>query len=65
MSIKTELGKLEKSALIEIISDLYKKNKSVQEYLNFYIKPDEDGLFEKYRLKFMKHFIPNGGSATI
>jgi hypothetical protein len=61
MSIKTELGKLEKSALIEIISDLYKKNKSVQEYLNFYIKPDEDGLFEKYRAKVYEAFYPKRG----
>lgn len=61
MSIKTELGKLEKSALIEIISDLYKKNKSVQEYLNFYIKPDEDGLFEKYRAKVYEAFFPKRG----
>jgi hypothetical protein len=61
MSIKTELGKLEKSALIEIILDLYKKNKSVQEYLNFYIKPDEDGLFEKYRAKVYEAFFPKRG----
>jgi len=61
MSIKTELSKLEKSALIEIISDLYKKNKSVQEYLNFYIKPDEDGLFEKYRAKVYEAFYPKRG----
>ena len=61
MSIKTELGKLEKSALIEIISDLYKKNKSVQEYLNFYIKPDEDSLFEKYRAKVYEAFYPKRG----
>jgi len=61
MSIKTELGKLEKSALIEIISDLYKKNKSVQEYLNFYIKPDEDGLFEKYRAKVYEALYPKRG----
>ncbi|BAU52858.1 DUF6155 family protein [Mucilaginibacter gotjawali] len=61
MSIKTELGKLEKSALVEIICDLYKKNKAVQEYLNFHIKPDEDGLFEKYRAKVYEAFFPKRG----
>lgn len=61
MSIKTELAKLEKKALVEIISDLYKKNKSVQEYLNFYIKPDEDGLLEKYRAKVYEAFYPKRG----
>lgn len=61
MSIKSNLAKLEKKALIEIISDLYKKNKSVQEYLDFYINPDEDGLFEKYRIKVYEAFYPKRG----
>jgi len=61
MSIRSELAKLQKKELIEIISDLYKKNKSVQEYLNFYIKPDEEGLLEKYRVKVYEAFYPKRG----
>ena len=61
MAIKNVLAKLEKKALIEILSDLYKKNKSVQEYLDFYIKPDEKGLFEKYRDKVYEAFYPKRG----
>jgi hypothetical protein len=61
MSIKTELAKLDKNALVELIADLYKKNKAVQEYLNFYFKPDEAGLIEKYRTKVYESFYPKRG----
>jgi hypothetical protein len=63
MSLKTELSKLDKKQLIELIADLYKKNKSVQEYLNFFIKPDQDGLFEKYKTKVYEAFFPKRGYA--
>jgi len=61
MSLKSELAKLDKKALIEIIADLCKKNKPVQEYLNFYFQPDEDGLFEKYKAKVYEAFFPKRG----
>jgi len=61
MSLKPELLKLDKKQLIELIADLYKKNKSVQEYLDFFIKPDEDGLFEKYKMKVYEAFFPKRG----
>ena len=61
MSLKSDLAKLDKKALIEIIADLAKKNKAVQEYLSFYFKPDEDGLFEKYKTKVYEAFFPKRG----
>jgi hypothetical protein len=61
MQLKSELAKLDKKALIEIIADLSKKNKAVQEYLNFYFKPDEDGLLEKYKAKVYEAFYPKRG----
>jgi hypothetical protein len=61
MALKNDLTKLDKKALIEIISDLYKKNKTVKEYLDFYFKPDEDGLFEKYKAKVYESFYPKRG----
>jgi hypothetical protein len=61
MALKNELAKLDKKALIEIIADLYKKNKQVKEYLDFYFKPDEDGLFEKYQAKVYENFYPKRG----
>ncbi|SEP42455.1 DUF6155 family protein [Mucilaginibacter sp. AW1-7] len=61
MALKNDLTKLDKKALIEILADLYKKNKQVKEYLDFYFKPDEDGLFEKYQAKVYETFYPKRG----
>lgn len=61
MALKNDLTKLDKKALIEIIADLYKKNKTVKEYLDFYFKPDENGLFEKYKVKVYESFYPKRG----
>lgn len=43
--IKKELFKLDKKNIIELIADLYKKNKSVKEFFDFYI--DTDDLTER------------------
>jgi hypothetical protein len=61
MALKNDLTKLDKKALIEILADLYKKNKQVKEYLDFYFKPNEDGLFEKYQAKVYETFYPKRG----
>jgi hypothetical protein len=59
--IKRELKKLDKDKLIDLVSDLYKKNKSVKEFFDFYINPDERELFNKYRDKVFEAFYPNRG----
>jgi len=59
--IKRELKKLDKDKLIDLVSDLYKKNKSVKEFFDFYINPDERKLFNKYRDKVFEAFYPNRG----
>jgi hypothetical protein len=59
--IKTELKKLEKDTLIDLITDLYKKNKSVKEFLDYYVNPDEKELFNKYRDKVYEAFYPKRG----
>jgi hypothetical protein len=65
-NIKKELKKLDKAKLVDLIADLYKKNKSVKEFFDFYVNPDESVLFDKYRdkvfdclpsLSFLKSFI--------
>ena len=43
--IKKELRKLDKEKLVELVADLYKKNKSVKELLDFFINPNEQELF--------------------
>lgn len=59
--IKKELKKLGRDKLIDLIVDLYKKNKSVKEFLDFYVNPNEKDLFEKYRDKIFEAFYPKRG----
>lgn len=40
---------------------MYKKNKSVKEFLDFYVNPNEAELFEKYRIKVFEAFYPKRG----
>ncbi len=59
--IKKELKKLDKDKLIELVVDLYKMNKQVKEYFDFYVNPDERELFYKYRDKVFEAFYPKRG----
>jgi hypothetical protein len=59
--VKNELKKLDKKELINLISDLYKKNKSVKEFLDFYANPNERVLHEKYKDKIFESFYPLRG----
>ena len=59
--LKKELKILDKDQLIGLISDLYKRNKAAQEYLDFYVRPNERERFEKYRTKVVEAFFPKRG----
>ncbi|MCX6270977.1 MAG: DUF6155 family protein [Bacteroidetes bacterium] len=59
--IKKELKKLDHNKLVELIADLYKMNKAVSEYFDFYINPDEKELFKKYKEKVKEAFYPKRG----
>lgn len=59
--IKKELSKLEKAQLIDLISDLYKKDISVKEYFKFYLKPDEKNILKEYKDKVREGFFPKRG----
>jgi hypothetical protein len=59
--VKKELSKLDKDGLINLISDLYKKNMSTKELLDFYVKPNERELFNKYRDIVFEAFYPTRG----
>jgi hypothetical protein len=59
--IKKELKKLENDKLIDLLTDLYKKNKSVKEYLDFFASPNEKELFLKYKEKVFEAFYPRRG----
>ena len=59
--LKKELKKFDKGKLIELVAELYKKNKSVKEFFDFYINPNEKDLFNKYRDKVFESFYPKRG----
>ncbi len=59
--IKKELKKLDKDKLIDLVADLYKNNKSVKEFFDFYVNPDERQLLEKYKEKVFEAFYPKRG----
>ncbi|MFY0675617.1 MAG: hypothetical protein JXQ87_19665 [Bacteroidia bacterium] len=59
--VKKELDKLDKKEIIDIISDLYKKNKAAKEYFDFFAQPDENKLFKDYRDKVFYSFYPKRG----
>ena len=59
--IKKELKKLDKDKLIGLVADLYKKNKSVKEFFDFYVNPDERELYNKYKDKVFDAFYPRRG----
>ncbi len=61
IDVKKELKKLDKDKLIELVADLYKKNKSVKEFLDFYANPNESELFDTYRDKVYEAFYPKRG----
>jgi len=60
--IKKELNKLDKDKLVDMVADLYKKNKSVKEYLDFFVNPNEQELFLKYKDKVYEAFFPKRGN---
>jgi len=59
--LKKELRKLDKEKLVDLVADLYKKNKSVKEFLDFYVNPNEKELFLKYKDKVNEAFYPKRG----
>lgn len=62
---KKELTKLTKGELIELISELYKKEKTAKEFFDFSVDPNEKALFEKYREKMYAAFNPKKGRHSL
>ena len=61
IDLKKELKSLSQDKLIDLVLDLYKNNKSVKEFFDFYVNPDENELFDKYRKKVFEAFYPKRG----
>jgi len=61
LEIKKELKKFDKDKLIDIIADLYKKHKTVKDYFDFFVNPNEKLIFSKYKDKIFEAFCPKRG----
>ncbi len=59
--LKKELQKLEKPQLIALLGELYKKQKAVKEYLDFYFEPNEAALLAVHRERVLRAFYPKRG----
>lgn len=59
--LKKELELFDKKRLINLISDLYDKNKSVKEYLDYFINPNEDEALKAFKVKVRGAFYPKRG----
>jgi len=58
MLLKKHLQSQSKEQIIEQILDLYNNYKPVKEYYTFYLNPDEQGMFEKYKAIIVNEFYP-------
>ncbi|MCX6231848.1 MAG: DUF6155 family protein [Bacteroidetes bacterium] len=59
--LKKKLESLDKKKLIDLISVLYDKQKSVKEYLDYYVNPDEKEALKIYKVKVREAFYPKRG----
>ena len=61
LDLKKALAKLKQDELINLVGDLYKKNKAAREFLDFYVAPNEKEIFDKYHDKVYQAFFPKRG----
>lgn len=59
--VKRALNVLDKESLIKLIAELYKKDKSAKEFLDFYVTPNEQELYLKCKKKIVEAFFPKRG----
>ncbi len=60
-TLKKHLLSLEKEDIINVVLELYTARKEAKEYLEYYLNPDENGLFEKSKEQINKEFFPAKG----
>jgi Family of unknown function (DUF6155) len=61
IEVKKEINKMDRDQLFRLICDLYSNQKKVKEYLDFFVNPNEEELFEKYKEKIRLAFFPKRG----
>jgi hypothetical protein len=58
--LKTEIDRFSQAMLKEEILFLYKNFKQVKEYYEYYLNPNENEQFEKYKAIIVQEFYPKG-----
>lgn len=58
--LKKQLLILTKEQLVEQVLELYESYKPVKEFYSFYLNPNENELFEKYKAIIVNEFYPKG-----
>ena len=58
--LKRELNKMEKTEIIKLISELYKKVPEAKNYLDIFSTRETKELAEKYKKEIEKYIYPNG-----
>jgi hypothetical protein len=59
-ALKKHLQSLNNEQLIEAVLEMYDNVKPVKEYLEYFLNPNEDELFEKCKAIIVKEFYPTG-----
>lgn len=63
--LKKELRRFSKDELINIVTELYKRNDAVKEFLDFQVTHDEEALLKRYRLIVHRAFFTKWGVYNI
>ena len=64
-TVKKELNKMTKEQVINLVGELYSKQSSVKEYLDFFSNPDQTKLLEKYKNKIDNAFYTKTGNPKL
>jgi len=59
-ALKTHLHALTKEQLIQTVLEMYDNMKPVKEYMEYFLNPNENEMFEKYRAIIINEFYPKG-----
>jgi len=63
--VKTRLNNLDKTEIIKLISELYKKVPGAKNYLDIYATGDINELAEKYKKEIEKYVYPAGNNLVL
>ena len=63
--VKKELNEMNKTEIIKLISEMYKKIPSVKTYLDVFTTGEIKLLVEKYKRKIERYIYPNGRNMTL